>query len=80
MYQVMRILAEDFVYALVSQSAEAGWVAERAPVFEVNPINGFGGRIEKKSEFVLALAQRLFCQLSRCDVACYPRNAHRSAI
>jgi hypothetical protein len=41
MHQIMHILAEHFVNALISQSAETGEVAERASVFEVNPINGF---------------------------------------
>jgi hypothetical protein len=60
MDQIVHILAEHFIKALESQSAETGGVAERASVFEINPINGFGGRIEKQSKFVLALSQRLF--------------------
>jgi len=60
MDQIMHILAEHFVDVLVSKSAEAGRVAERASVFEINPINGFGSGVEKKLEFLLALAHRLF--------------------
>jgi hypothetical protein len=57
MHQIMHILTQHFVNAFIPQGAEAGRVAERASVFEINPINGFGGRIEKQSEFVLALAE-----------------------
>jgi hypothetical protein len=56
MHQIMRILAEDLVNVLVSQSAEAGRVAERASVLEINSINGFGSGVEKKSKFILTLA------------------------
>ena len=35
----MHILAEHFVNALVSQNAEAGGVAERASVFEINSVD-----------------------------------------
>ncbi|MGB2665212.1 MAG: hypothetical protein WAK48_14490 [Candidatus Acidiferrum sp.] len=62
MDQIVHTLAENFVKALVSQSAETGRVAERASVLEINPINGFGGRIEKQSEFVLALAEFFNCR------------------
>jgi hypothetical protein len=37
MDQIMHILAEHFVHALVSQSAEAGMVAEGTSVFEIIP-------------------------------------------
>jgi len=57
----MRILAKHLANVLVSQSAEAGRIAKRASVFEINPIDGFGGRIEKQSEFVLALAEFFNC-------------------
>ena len=60
MQQIMHILAEHLINAIVSQNAEARRIAERASVFEINSVNGFCGRVEKKSEFVLALAQRLF--------------------
>jgi hypothetical protein len=75
MDQIMRILAEHFVNALISQSAQAGRVAERASVFEINSVNGFGGRIEKKSEFVLALAQRLFHLLATGNVLSKDKNS-----
>jgi hypothetical protein len=68
MDQIMHILAEHFVNVLVSQSAEAGRVAERASVFEINSINGFGGRVEEQSKFVLALAQCLFRPFALGDV------------
>jgi hypothetical protein len=56
MDQIMYILAEHFVHALVSQSSEAGGVAERASVFEINSVYTFGSGIEEQSEFVLAFA------------------------
>src|SRR5271169_257608 len=59
MYQIMRILAEDLVNVLVSQSAEAGRVAERASVFKINPINCFGGRVEKKSKLIFTFVHPL---------------------
>ena len=68
MNQIMHILAEHFIEVFVSQSAKAGRVAERASVFEINSINGFGGGVEKKSKFVLTLAQRLFRPLALGDV------------
>ena len=43
-------------------------VAERAAMFEINPINSFGSRVEKKSKFVLTLTQRLFRPLAPGDV------------
>jgi hypothetical protein len=49
MDQIMHILAEHFVHALVSQSAEAGMVAEGTSVFEINSINGFGSGVGKNS-------------------------------
>jgi hypothetical protein len=61
MDQIVHILAKHLVKVLVSQSAEARRVAKRASVFEINPINAFGRRIEKQSEFVLALAEFLNC-------------------
>ena len=68
MNHIVHIFAEHLVNALVSQSAEAGRVAERAPVFEINSVNGFGSRVEKKSKFILALAQCLFRLLAFGDV------------
>ena len=55
----MRIFAEDLVNLFISQTAEAGRVAERASVFEINPIDGFCGRVEKKSKSILTFAERL---------------------
>jgi hypothetical protein len=60
MDQIVHILAEDFVNALVPQSAEAGRVTERTAVFEINSINAFGSGIEKESEFLFALTYRFF--------------------
>jgi hypothetical protein len=68
MQQIMHILAEHLINALVSQSAETRRVAERASVFEINSVNGFGDGVEKKSQFLLALAEFLFCPLSIRDI------------
>src|SRR5208282_1154023 len=79
MHQIMRILAEHFVESLISQSAEACWVAKRTAVFEINSINGFGGRVEKKTEFILAFAQCLFRLLQFCQVDRCPHGSARHA-
>ena len=55
MQQLMHILAEHLLNVLVSQSAEARRVAERASVFEINSVNSFGGGVKKQSEFLFAL-------------------------
>src|SRR6267378_1881062 len=68
MDEIVHILAEHFVDALVSQSTEARRVAERASVFEINSINTFGSGIENKPEFVLALAHCLFRPLAISNV------------
>ena len=68
MQQIMRILAEHLINALVSQSAETRRVAERASVFEINSVNGFLGGVKNKSESVFALAYCLFCTLALGDV------------
>src|SRR6202007_1347571 len=80
MQQIMRILAEHLIKALVSQSAKAGRIAEGASVFEINPINRFGCRIEKKAEFVLALTQRFFHLLAAGNVLCKDENSSHSAV
>jgi hypothetical protein len=41
----------------IPQSAKAGWVAKRAAAFEINSIDGFSGRVENQTKFVLALTQ-----------------------
>jgi hypothetical protein len=53
----MHISAQKFVYTLVPEGAKAGWIAERAAAFEVNPIDCLGGRVENQTEVVLALPQ-----------------------
>src|SRR5438552_2510494 len=80
MDQIVHILAEQFVRAFISQSAQAGRVAERAAVFEINPINGFGGRVEKKPESVLTFSQRLFRAFSLCDVGHHADYPHHLAV
>src|SRR5438477_5638641 len=60
MKQIVHILAEHFVNALVPQSAEARRVTERTAVFEINSINAFGSGVEKESEFLFALTHRFF--------------------
>src|SRR5215469_1202376 len=40
----------------------AGRITEPASVFEVNPIDGFGSRVENKPQFILALAYRFVIQ------------------
>src|SRR5258708_32325985 len=79
MDQIVHILAEQFVHASISQSAQAGRVAKRAAVFEVNPINGFGGRVEKKPESVLTFSQRPFRAFSLCDVGHHANYPHHLA-
>src|SRR3954447_5264718 len=79
MDQIVHILAEQFVHAFISQSAQASRVAERAAVFEINPINGFGGRVENKPEPVLTFSQRLFRVFSLCDVGHHADYAHHLA-
>jgi hypothetical protein len=54
---MMHIPAEEFVYMFIPQSAKARRVAKRAAAFEINSIDGLGGRVENQSEFVLALTQ-----------------------
>jgi predicted HAD superfamily phosphohydrolase YqeG len=49
MQQMMHILAEQFVSVLVSQNAEAGRVAERASMFEINSVYSFGSGVEEQS-------------------------------
>ena len=61
MHQIMHILSEQLLDVLISQRTEAGWVAEPASVFEIDSVDRFGSRIEKQSQFVLALTQSLFC-------------------
>jgi hypothetical protein len=75
MHQIMHILPEQLLDALISQGAEASRVAEPASVFEIDSVDRFGSRIEKQSQFVLALAQSLFClpQFRKVD-----RRPHRS--
>src|SRR5882672_1961383 len=80
MDQIVHILAEQFLHAFISQSAQAGRVAERAAVFEINPINGFGGRVEKKPESVLTVSQRLFPPFSLCDVGHHADYPHHLAV
>ena len=68
MDQIMHILASHFIKALVSQNSEAGGIAERASVLEINSVYSLGSRVEDQSEFVFALAQSLlrlsqFCQV-----------------
>src|ERR1700752_3569805 len=60
----MHMLAEHLVNVLVSQRAQAGRVAERASVLEIDPINGLGGGVENKSEFVFTFTPCLFSLLS----------------
>jgi hypothetical protein len=74
----MRILAKDLVNVLESQSAEAGRVAERASVLEIDSINGFGSGVEKESKFILTLAQRLFRLLAAGNVLCKDENSSHS--
>jgi hypothetical protein len=76
----MRIFAEDLVNLFISQTAEAGRVAERASVFEINPIDGFCGRVEKKSKSVLTFAERLFHLLAAGNVLCKDENPSHSAV
>jgi hypothetical protein len=57
MKQMMHIPAEEFVYLFITQSAKARWVAKRAAAFEIDSIDGLGGRVKDESEFVLALTQ-----------------------
>ena len=71
----MHILAQHFVKVLVSQSAEAGRVAECASVFEINPINGFGSRVEKQSKFVFALAQCILRTFVVGDISGHRKDA-----
>jgi hypothetical protein len=80
MDQVMYILAEHFVYVLVSQSAQASRVAERASVFEINSVYSFGSGVEEQSEFVLALAQRLLHLLAAGNVLCKDENSSHSTV
>jgi len=68
MQQIMRILAEHLINALVSQRAETRRVAERASVSEINSVNGFLGGFKNKSESVLALAYCLLCTLALRDI------------
>lgn len=68
MHQFMHILSEQLLNMLISQRAEAGWVAEPALVFEIDSVDRFGSRIEKQSKFVLALTQSLFCLPQFCEV------------
>src|SRR4029077_15532464 len=75
MDQVMHFLAEHFVNLLVSQCADAGRVTERASVFEIDPVNSFGSRVEKKSEFILTFAQCLYRPLVLGDVRSHAENA-----
>src|SRR3954451_6138630 len=79
MDQIVHILAQQFVHTFISQSAQAGRVAERAAVLEINSINGFGRRVEKKPEPVLPFAQRLFRLFSLCDVGHHADYTHHLA-
>src|SRR5579864_9202884 len=80
MDQIMHVLAEHFVNLPVSQKAQAGWVAKGASVVEVNSVNSFGGGVEKKSEPILAFAQRLFRALSLSDVGHHANHSHHLAV
>ena len=53
---------------LITQSAKAGRVAERATALEINPINGLGSRVKDQSKFILTFALCLFRPLARGDV------------
>jgi hypothetical protein len=77
MNQIVHILAEHFIKALESQRAETGGVAERASVFEINPINCFGGRIEKQSKFILTLAHRFLRFKALSALPHQPANQQR---
>jgi hypothetical protein len=59
MDQIVHVLAKHLVNVLVSQSAEAGRVAERASVFEINSVNGFCGGVKKKSKLILTFVHLL---------------------
>jgi hypothetical protein len=80
MDQVMHILAEHFVHLLISQHAKAGRVAEGAPVFKINPINGLGSGVEEESEFLFTFAQCLFRPLALCDVHHHSHHAQQPAL
>src|SRR5947208_57850 len=80
MNQIMHILAEEFVNAFIPQGAKAGWVAECAAAFDVNSIDGFGGRVEKQTEFILTLAQRHFNPLALRDVPHHTYHTQHPAL
>src|SRR5436305_11092090 len=75
----MRIFAEDLVSVYVSQNAEAGRVAERASVFEIDSVNGLGSRVKKKSKSVLTFSERLFHLLAAGNDLSKDENSSHTA-
>src|SRR5208282_3583012 len=53
---------------------------ECAAAFEVNSINGFGGRVEKQSEFLLALVQCFLCPLAFGNIDTDPVVTNKRAL